>query len=58
MNETLEKTTKTGEWDYKHKADTWAKLPDFQMTPLSIASVLQYYGIAIIVNNYAQVVAF
>lgn len=48
MNETLEKTTKTGQWDYKHKADTWAKLPDFQMSPLPIVSVLQHYGIAII----------
>ena len=44
MNETLEKTTKTGDWDYKHKADTWAKLPDFQMHPLSIGAVLASYG--------------
>lgn len=48
MNETLEKTTKTGDWDYKHKTDTWAQLPDFKMHPLSIGQILRHYGVALL----------
>lgn len=48
MNETLEKTTQTGDWDFKHNVDTWSKLPDFQMHSLPIGPILNHYLVALI----------